>query len=399
MTRIADTVSERLTARQETSEDRRRYLETVAHLMTRHRKPSVQFASIPTARCRHNDGDLEIDIGSNVCSQTVTSFRRPVWTLVAQEGLLIHEMGHVLYTDFEAHESIKDQLGMREMSAFHDIVFNPAEDAAIEEQLRRKFNVGRELDTYNANLFTGCSDDARNQTLPQVTKLAILEWGCYDTGVLDDYLDGERPNLVAEAHDDTFRDEVLPEVTQLLSDVMTEPDPKTRYDRMLDFWSWFKDLMRDDLGEDPSASSDEGAYGEAKPDDTSGMTAGEVADELDDVDADDLREALEEQLQAPPQHDWDEILEDEEGDEAADGEDAPGQEAGESDEDSADADEAGAPGSDAGGDGGADESAGDGGDGDDGGQDASGGDGAGGTGGDSGQEWPGHKGHRLVIRD
>jgi hypothetical protein len=151
--RKASSVSSRLAEAQTTSEDRRRYLEKLASLMCREYQPKVKFTGIDTACCKHEDGDIAIEIGGEIHDQLVTDFPRPIWTLVAQEGLLTHEIGHVLYTDFDAHEEMKDKLGFSEMNLFHSIVWNPAEDAAIEEQLRWKFDCGDELDTYNANLF------------------------------------------------------------------------------------------------------------------------------------------------------------------------------------------------------------------------------------------------------
>lgn len=433
---IIDTVSSRLRQQQTTSPERRRYLEQLARLMCREYNPTVNFRDIPTARCRHNQGEIDIDVGREIVDQTVTSLAPDVWSLVAQEGLIVHEIGHVLYTDFDAHESIKNDLGMKEMNAFHDIVWNPAEDAAIEEQLRWKFDCSRELDTYNANLFTRQKAGAQNLPIPQAVKIAILEKGCYDAGAVDEHVNEER-NLVEPSNRTLFDQTILPEVNQMLADVMTEPDPGVRYERMLEFWHWLKDLMRDENGDDAASQAQQGGgYDDAKPDDTSGMTPGEMADALEDLDEDEVREQLEQIAQPPQQHDWDDILEDEdEGDEAEDGQPgAGGDEAGEDgDEDdepslgdlfgSPDGDDEGAEDEPSTDDSGAGDADGDGEDpseGADSDDSQSGGD----SGGDDGEEdgddesdgeagsdgsepgdggssdaFPGHEGHRLVLRD
>jgi len=426
---IIDTVSTRLRQQQATSPERRRYLEQLARLMCREYSPTVNFRDIPTARCRHNQGEIDIDVGREIVDQTVTSLAPDVWSLVAQEGLIVHEIGHVLYTDFDAHEDIKNDLGMQEMNAFHDIVWNPAEDAAIEEQLRWKFDCSRELDTYNANLFTRQKSGARNLPIPQAVKITILEKGCYDAGAVDEHVKGER-DLVQPSNRTLFDQTILPEVNSMLADVMTEPDPGERYERMLEFWYWLKDLMADENGNDAASQAQQGGgYDDAKPDDTSGMTPGEMADALDDLDEDDVREQLEQIAQPPQQHDWDEILDEDEDDDGQAGaggeEDAEAEEGDEDDEpslgdlfgdpdgddeaDDGDGDGDGQGGEDGDGSEGAesddtgegDSSGGSGGD-QDGDADSDGQAGSGGSSGgdgDSSSEFPGHEGHSLIIRD
>ena len=390
---IKDVVSDRLTEAQTTSEDRRQYLERLAQLMTRHFTPTVQFTNIKTARCRHNDGDITIDIGAEVVNQTVTNLPKRIWTLLAQEGLITHEIGHVLYTDFEAHESIKDDLGMKEMNAFHDIVWNPAEDAAIEEQLRWKFNCGQELDTYNANLFESQKNSAKMLPVPQAIKIAILEKGCYDAGAVEDHLNGKR-QLVKPEDEEVF-EKLLQEVNAMLSDVMTEADPEVRYERMLEFWNLLKDEMKDQ-GKDAESEHQDGqgqGYDDAKPDDTSGMTEGDLADALEDLDSEDVEEQLQ-QTAAPQDYDWDEFDEDEESEDESD--DVGGGETGgepmESEDDQSPSDE-----NQTGQSGGEDAEQGQEQDTDD--ADESGsGDTEGGQSG-NGNSYPGHTGHHLVIKD
>jgi len=432
--RMIDAVSSNLRQQQTTSPERRRYLEQLARLMCREYSPTVNFRDIATARCRHNQGEIDIDVGREITDQTVTDLAPDVWSLVAQEGLIVHEIGHVLYTDFDAHEQIKNDLGMQEMNAFHDIVWNPAEDAAIEEQLRWKFDCSRELDTYNANLFERQKGGARNLPIPQAVKIVILEKGCYDAGAVDEHVNGNR-DLVEPSNRTLFDQTILPEINSMLADVMTEPDPQARYERMLEFWDWLKDLMQDENNEDAASEAQQGGgYEDAKPDDTSGMTPGEMADALDDLDEDDVKEQLEEIAQPPQQHDWDDILdEDDEGDEANDGQAGDGAGDDEADDDDEqtlgdlfgspddDADDAeGEPDTDDSGAGEAD------GDGDDpsegaesddsqsggeaggdaadetGNDDSDGQSGSGGSqsgDGDDSSEFPGHEGHSLIIRD
>lgn len=284
MSDIRSLVSDRLAQQRTTSEERRRYLQRLARLMCRENNPTVRFAKHNTAACLHDDGDLEIIIGRDLVAQTVTNLDERVWEVVGQEGLLVHEIGHVLYTDFEAWENIKDGLAMNESSAFHKKVWNPAEDAAIEEQLRRKFNCARELDTYNANLFSRGKRSCGRLSTMDAVQVVILEKGCYETGILEEHLAGER-ELVPPRRREMFDNKVLPELNSMLADVMTEPDPQMRYDRMLEFWEFMKDLLQDETGEDAGSQYQDGPMGDAKPDDTQGMTPGQLADALEDMDS------------------------------------------------------------------------------------------------------------------
>lgn len=434
-------VSDRLTQRQESSEARRQYLQRLARLMCSSANPAVQFVrGITTARCRKDGTDLLIEVGAKAIDQTVTDLPRKMWSLVAQEGLIVHEIGHVLFTDFEAHETIAETMTDREMSAFHDIVFNPAEDAAIEEQLRQSFDCADELDAYNANLFERQKENAEYLRLTQAVKVAILEKGCYDAGAVREYRAGER-QLVNRQKEPAF-DRMLDEVDDLLADVMTEPAPQKRYDRMLEFWQTLKDVMDDQTQTDPvSENNESGREGyEGKPDDSSGMTQGQDADELAELDPDEVEEQVKERGQ-PDEVENDEAGDGESGESGRDasggigegGENGEGSEAeeeptdggagGESGDGSSEGDESGDGNSSPDGDGSGEtggENGDDGGeaDGEAGNEGESGGDGGGESSGDGagggditeggdgpqsgdgdGHPFPGHEGHHLVVRD
>lgn len=413
MSDIRSLVSNRLAQQRTTSEERRRYLQRLARLMCRENNPTVRFAKHDTAECRHNDGDLEIIIGNDLVAQTVTNLDERVWEVVGQEGLLVHEIGHVLYTDFEAWQDIEAQLGMHEASAFHKKVWNPAEDAAIEEQLRWKFNCARELDTYNANLFTKGKRSCGKLSTMDAVQVVILEKGCYETGILEEHLAGER-ELVPPRRREVFDNKVLPELNSMLADVMTEPDPQVRYDRMLEFWEFMKDLLQDETGEDAGSQYQDGPMGDAKPDDTQGMTPGQLADALEDMDGeqveieitqtgvpDDMMQEFADQQdrhEEGEEQDGDEQASAESGDSTEDGgeqdqgedEQSPAQD-GEGAESNGEDAESGA----------TDEPEGEGEEDGEHDHDSDGGGGGGGGGmpGGEGSGFPGHEDHRIVIRD
>lgn len=294
---IRDRVSSRLKDQDEVSSQRRDYLQKLSRLMCRQYSPTVRFTTVDTACCRHSSGGtIDIEITKSTPHQIVSSMPDKLWSLVSQEAFLTHEIGHVLYTDFEAHEQMKEDLGMMEMNKFHDVVWNPAEDAAIEEQLRRKFTCSKELDILNANLFERQKRHAQAVGLMDATKIAILEKGCYEAGALEDHFDDSKSyNLVRDKFERSFfENKILPKVEEMLSKVMTEPDPEVRYEEMLQFWKWLRQAIDDDddIFDSSRRVDDDTSLEESKPDDTSGMTSGQDADELENLDEDDVREDL-----------------------------------------------------------------------------------------------------------
>lgn len=293
-TNIAQKISTRLARRSYVSEEVRSHLQTLARLLTAEHNPTVEFADHSTAATKHDMDDLEIIITDDKIKQPVTNIEEDAWQLLAREALLIHEIGHVKYTDFEAYEEVFGGLGPKEKTVVHKI-YNAAEDAAIDQQLRWKFNCSRELDTHLANLFSEGKDDAHRLGLLSAVHLAILEKGVYPVGTLDEYQNGERELVHPELEEDF--DEILPMVDDMLADVMSESNAKKRYERIWEFWEDLKeyDAIWHTRNEDTVFEI---------PDDTTGMTPGEDADELEDVDPEDVGELVME-IGAPPEQDED----------------------------------------------------------------------------------------------
>lgn len=284
MAGISSKISTRLTKESHASEDVRRHLEKLSRLLTRKYDPNVRFAKHQTAATKLDQDEIEIIVGDHEMEQPATDIQDDAWQLLAREALLIHEIGHVKYTDFKAYDEIRSRIPMQEKQAFHRI-YNAAEDAAIDQQLRWKFNCSDELDIHLANLFADPEGNVKHLDLLGAVHVAILEKGVYPTGKLDEWLD---ESLVKPRYEAAF-EEALEMVDDLLVDVMSEPNAEVRYERMFEFWEDLKDLM-------PEVASQDGGQGddmsEMIPDDTTGMTPGEDADELEDVDPEDIESVV-----------------------------------------------------------------------------------------------------------
>lgn len=305
MQSIADKISARLTQEAYASEEVRRHLEKFARLLTREHDPNVQLIKHRTAQTRNTNDGLAIDITNQKIDQPVTNIQEDAWQLLAREALLIHEIGHVLYTDFDAHQEVMEDVPMHEKNQFHKI-YNATEDAVVDQQLRWKFNCSEELDTHLANLFSEGKRNAEHLDLLGAVHVSILEKGVYPVGILEEHQKGER-QLVKPEFESEFQ-EALQMIDDLLSDAMSEPTAKARYERMYEFWEDLKDLLPDVRKQDGG----DGDMSDMIPDDTSGMTPGDDADELEDIDPEDIQEMVSE-IGAPPAGEQDEDGEEGEG--------------------------------------------------------------------------------------
>lgn len=289
---VVEKVSNRLTGQRATSEETRQHLEKFGRLLAPDDNLTVEFSSkIPTAVTRADriEGGLLVEVTDKKIKQPETDIDNDAWQLLAREALLIHEIGHVLYTDFEAYKDVVDTSGLtaHEKSEF-DKIQDCLEDAVVDQQLRWKFNCGRELDTHLLNLFSkGIDQQAYLDFMPAV-RTAILEKGVYSVGILEEYHKGERqlphPDYTTEF------EEALELIDDALTDVLTEPDPKQRYERCLDFYLELKDIEPLDSGEAGTDLEND------VPQDMQGAGSGggEAADQLEDVDEEALKEMLKE---------------------------------------------------------------------------------------------------------
>ena len=145
-----------------TSDKRRRYLERLGTL-TASSKIRVRFENVPTAACawkesrgHHaikmrreklpNPSKYKVIFKKVGDSQTHTLF---------QEGLLYHELGHVLMSDYDEWESVVNEVGSGSLKKkkMAKQFLNCTEDVVIEAWLRRKFDCGKILDFKNEAKF------------------------------------------------------------------------------------------------------------------------------------------------------------------------------------------------------------------------------------------------------
>lgn len=218
------------------SEKRRRYLQTYARLLTTV-QPTVRFSeTVQTAVTDYEDGP-EITLTTRAFEQPATELRRPVFDLAIQEALVIHEIGHLRYTDVGGFHDLLENVDPDYRRVFAR-VWNTFEDGAVERQLRHRYAVATELDVLNANVLrTESRDRTRRLGLFDAVLCAITDTAIYDSGRLRRLRDGDDETLrMVSLWDQRTFERVLPTLRETVRAVLTEPDSGARNDRIWSFW-------------------------------------------------------------------------------------------------------------------------------------------------------------------
>lgn len=272
------------------SEARRRLLERWADVLT-DSELSVDFVDEEgeTARVALGGEHPEIEVPSWEFDQPLTALNREAYDLLVQRTLTLHEVGHVLFTDGDALTQAKQKLPAAERDVFH-MLFNALEDGAIEEQLRQRFDVADDLTLTNGNFRYEYSEGTRIYDLLGATQTACLNLAVHDSGHLAELLDETDGSSRFDDPEtrSTFESDVLPELKSAVVDVLSEPDPQARTDRILDLWKaireHFDDLELPDDSQRPSKDLDPQTVGNGDPaDDLADTDTDAVSGHVDDV--------------------------------------------------------------------------------------------------------------------
>ena len=256
-------VLDRLSRRDAFSQARESYLGKLANLFVT-ADVDVRFGDLPApADCRDEDGKFIVRIDqtefSTLC-QDQSKYKDEVtpsslkgvsdgyMDAFLQEGLLYHELGHVLFSDFDALSDVCSNVPMSERNVLKNLI-NAYEDAVIEIFLRQVYDCGDQLLIKNQvyhNLFH--EDQVMWETPTAVepmsqAELVAFELGRVDTGVLNEF-------------DSHAKQEGL----DAFYDVIQMPTARDRYHRLLELFEELKDET--DMG-DAEQETDQAQQGEA----------------------------------------------------------------------------------------------------------------------------------------
>lgn len=325
------------------SEKRRRYLQKLARLVTPMR-PAVRMSQLVPTAAVNQGGETEelpdeltpessdeplIFMTTRAFEQAVTDYPRRVFDAMVQKALLIHEVGHILYTDSESFKGYLSRVDMDHKRMFKK-TWNALEDAAIETQLRREYSVTHELDVLNANLMSEdeighrIDDDTLRFSFFQAVTLGILDMGCYNSGLFAKLMDEDNDVLTfaGDDHDRELMADLIPEMEQVVTQVTTEPSSPKRNEYIWEFWQILEEYLDEAAvdgskesgleslldgdgnigggGSDGDGDDDDGDGASpifGKPDDSGGEYGGDARDAYE-LSHDDVQDAIEEGIRA-----------------------------------------------------------------------------------------------------
>ena len=241
-------VLSRISERAWKSERRRSYLQRLATL-TVGSKVRVDFDDIPTASCEWDGRKHKIKLfNSEYDMRKVDRYHQKLGSgkvhSLTQEGMLYHELGHVLISDFDEWNEALNRYDSLMLKDRAKQLLNCVEDVVLEAWIRDHFNCGRILDFKNQVKFH-CSygvdmeDDQAIEGfyLSQISenRMSLMIWlvetyGRYNAGIdWEDHLAQSQLDIRAR-------------VIEMVSDALKEPNAKKRYNLILDA---FDDIRED----------------------------------------------------------------------------------------------------------------------------------------------------------
>lgn len=138
--------------------------------------------------------DYYIEIPQDVRGQKKTNLSNKTWALLFQETVLFHEIGHVLWSDFNQLEKTQNKIRATENETAAEIfqrIYNALEDGVIETFLAREYNIKEDLIVMNANLTAHIDENKKSYGFYEAVERGLLDNGFYDSGTWDKIVDGE----------------------------------------------------------------------------------------------------------------------------------------------------------------------------------------------------------------
>lgn len=264
---ISDVELASLSTAERASESRRDTLERLAGLCTP-RAVSVSVSFVEDGACCVVDDSpgeaYEIRIPTRAYDQPGTDLPPAVWNKRVQVGLLFHELGHVLYSDFKRFHEVIDDVRPEWTPVFRTI-YNAAEDAVVETQIANEFNVTNDLVLLNktfrnlaedrhrrfAALFGLGSTTENGDDSPVRGEYTVLEG--LKVGILDrGFTHGDRFAQLVDPTDPTRqvrdgREDVLrefePALVEYVATMLAEPDGTERVEIAARFFEQVRDRL------------------------------------------------------------------------------------------------------------------------------------------------------------
>lgn len=218
------------------SPQRRRHLERTARLI------SDERINLSLGRGSHasRPGRLRtfnIQISEQEQPQPYTDLDDEIWHLHYQETVLFHEIGHVLFTDFQYLEKATEHMSGQKDERIRQ-VSNAIEDAYLESYLPVRFDCYEDLTVMNANLGLALKEEIDRYEFWQAIQTGILDNGFFDTGRWEEIYEGD---VTVEGFD-RIRD-LAPAIEYMTERALHTHDGSERIDLAIEFVEMIEDMF------------------------------------------------------------------------------------------------------------------------------------------------------------
>ena len=272
----------------ESSPRRRKHLEKIGRMVS---DVDLSVGLGSGAFCRPEGTTYYIEVPEEISDQPVTNIDESAWGLLFQETILFHELGHVLWSDFDSLEAVK-----KEASAPEGIVqriYNSAEDVAIESYLASRYNVRRDLRVMNENLVRRNRNQTDELGIWDAISNALLSRGLISNEWHEDVIAGDFP--VDRGRDELVELEKSGRFDDFMKEFVEEKEGHNRAEMAKELADELWEIFGEDQDQDQSDGGEggEGEDGAGQQQDGSPMSMddheeseGKQGDTPDDVDFD-----------------------------------------------------------------------------------------------------------------
>lgn len=199
------------------------------------------------------DSQYFIIVPTDIAGQHQTSLSENVWELLFQETIFFHELGHILWTDFDYLKEVCDE---HEYGEQVRTVWNGMEDGCIETYLSIGFKIGDDLTILNTNLveeyWVGRDDISPFRALG----IGLQDQGFFDSGIWDDIVSGD----IDVEYQDTLV-EFDSRVKEVMEQALDTKDSQKRLDLAVEITEEFIEELPDN---EPDSQDQEGEGSEGE---------------------------------------------------------------------------------------------------------------------------------------
>lgn len=261
---------------QELRDDPRREttLRQFAQLRSRNPQTKLKIKDVPTAfvKSKTEDGGsfTDITIPNKKYEQTITNLPEKYHDYIIQRALTAHEVGHILYSSYQAfkkyldkveeEEKKKEVITKSEAKQYQKMfsrLYNVIEDGAVETYLGEDFRLEEDIihtrATIHEGQYLGSVYPIENRTEYHypfffAVQAACLNLGVYDNKELDKLLDDDNDEFLfakrgREKDRMMFEDEALPLIKKSIPDIQAEKDAQVRSKKIHELWLEIREFI------------------------------------------------------------------------------------------------------------------------------------------------------------